>query len=170
MAKHTRRALYAFAGHGLDKSAALLHRLHTGAQMARKKYSDERIIKALRDCKGMVYLAAAQIGCDAGTIYDRQKTSPAVAECMKEEDAKVDDVAEMQLYKALLAGEPWAVQFRLRTKGKGRGYTEKTEVEHSGKIGRAFEDMTDDELAAELERLAKICSPSPDSGGAAGKS
>ena len=54
---------------------------------------------------------------------------------MEQQDGEVDDAAEMVLYKAIMAGEPWAVQFRLRTKGKGRGYVERVQQEISGPAG-----------------------------------
>jgi hypothetical protein len=38
-----------------------------------------------------------------------------------------------------MAGEPWAVQFRLRTKGKGRGYVERVQQEVSGKDGEPLQ-------------------------------
>jgi hypothetical protein len=45
----------------------------------------------------------------------------------------------MKLYQAIIAGEPWAVQFRLRTKGKGRGYVERIEQDLRGKDGGPLE-------------------------------
>ena len=41
-------------------------------------------------------------------------------------------MAEAALYRAIIAGEPWAVKFQLATKGKDRGYTERHEVETVG--------------------------------------
>jgi hypothetical protein len=76
----------------------------------------------------MVYLAAEKLGCEAQTVYNYRDRYPAVRAAMESEDGKIDDIAEMKLYQALVAGESWAVQFRLRTKGKDRGYTERNEV------------------------------------------
>lgn len=101
--------------------------------MARpRKYSDKQIVHALREKKGMVYLAAKMIGCTAQAIYHRATKSKRVARVMEQEDGIVDDVAEMQLYKAICAGELSAIFYRLSTKGKKRGFTQKTEHEHSG--------------------------------------
>jgi len=96
--------------------------------MAKQKYTQQQIIDALRETKGMVYLAAKRLGCEAQTIYNYRDRYPAVRAEMEQQDGEVDDAAEMKLYQAIIAGEPWAVQFRLRTKGKGRGYTERTEI------------------------------------------
>ena len=94
----------------------------------RQKFSQQQVIDALRETKGMIYLAAKRLGCDAKTIYNYRDRYPAVRAEMEQQDGEVDDAAEMVLYKAIMAGEPWAVQFRLRTKGKGRGYVERAEV------------------------------------------
>ena len=101
----------------------------------RQKFTQAQVIAALRETKGMVYLAAKRLGCEAQTIYNYRDRYPAVRAEMEQQDGEVDDAAEMVLYKAIMAGEPWAVQFRLRTKGKGRGYVERVQQEVSGPDG-----------------------------------
>ena len=101
----------------------------------RQRYTQAQIIDALRETKGMVYLAAKRLGCEAQTIYNYRDRYPAVRAEMEQQDGEVDDAAEMKLYQAIIAGEPWAVQFRLRTKGKGRGYVERVQQEVSGPAG-----------------------------------
>ena len=101
----------------------------------RQRYTQAQVIDALRETKGMVYLAAKRLGCEAQTIYNYRDRYPAVRAEMEQQDGEVDDAAEMKLYQAIIAGEPWAVQFRLRTKGKGRGYVERVQQEVSGPNG-----------------------------------
>ena len=101
----------------------------------RQRYTQAQVIDALRETKGMVYLAAKRLGCEAQTIYNYRDRYPAVRAEMEQQDGEVDDAAEMKLYQAIIAGEPWAVQFRLRTKGKGRGYVERVQNEVSGPDG-----------------------------------
>ena len=101
----------------------------------RQRYTQAQVIDALRETKGMVYLAAKRLGCEAQTIYNYRDRYPAVRAEMEQQDGEVDDAAEMKLYQAIIAGEPWAVQFRLRTKGKGRGYVERVQQEVSGPDG-----------------------------------
>src|SRR5262245_49774417 len=97
--------------------------------MARpRKYTDQQLISALREMKGMVYLAAAKVGCTVNTIYNRARFAPAVARCIQDERGKVVDLAELKLYKAVEKGEPWAVQLTLKTLGRARGYAERQEV------------------------------------------
>jgi hypothetical protein len=101
-----------------------------------RRYSDAQIIAALQEKKGCVHLAADSIGCNQSTIYDRIKESEAVADCAKHEDGKVDDVAEMVIYKALLSDDLRialdAAKYRLNTKGRHRGYGEKLDVRAEG--------------------------------------
>jgi hypothetical protein len=93
--------------------------------MARPRvYTNEQMIAALTQTKGMVYLAARTMGCDPGTIFDRAKRSPAVAACIRTQRAEVVDTAELKLYSAILAGEPWAIRLCLTTLGRDRGYAE----------------------------------------------
>jgi hypothetical protein len=101
-----------------------------------RTYSDDEFIAALVKHRGLVYRAAADIGCCPDTIYDRAKKSDAVAKTIKHQRAGVVDLAENQLINALEAGEPWAVQLALKTIGKDRGYVERTEQEVTGKDGK----------------------------------
>ena len=112
------------------------------------KFTQQQVIDALKETKGMVYLAADRLGCEAQTIYNYRDRYPAVKAEMEAQDGKIDDIAEMKLYQAIMAGESWAVQFRLRTKGKGRGYTERTE--HSVTI-EDLRKLSDDELRSIVE-------------------
>jgi len=139
--------------------------------MAKLKYTQKQIIDALRETKGMVYLAAKRLGCEAQTIYNYRDRYPAVRAEMEQQDGEVDDAAEMKLYQAIIAGEPWAVQFRLRTKGKGRGYVERVQQEVSGPNGGPIQTehtekhdlskLTSDQLRELRGLLAKATTDEP---------
>lgn len=98
----------------------------------KQKYTAEQVTDALKATKGMVYLAAQRLGCEAQTIYNYRDRYDAVRAEMEAQDGMVDDTAELKLFQAIQKGEPWAIQFRLRTKGKGRGYGEN--IEHRGDV------------------------------------
>jgi len=95
--------------------------------MAKKKFSVKRMVDELTRTKGMVYIAAENLGCVPQTIYNYVNEYPAVAAAKELAEGKVLDIAELNLYKAIQNGEPWALQFVLKTKGKKRGYVERTE-------------------------------------------
>jgi len=97
--------------------------------MARpQKYPDAKIIEALEKAHGMIYAAARTLGCDPGTIYNRAKLSKPVACCLAHENGLVNDMAELKLYEAIMAGDMRAIIFRLSTKARDRGYGDKVEV------------------------------------------
>ena len=97
--------------------------------------TNKEIIHAIRESRGLVAVAARKLGVGRQTIYDRLERSSEVKEALDEAREFTGDVAEAKLYNAIEEGEPWAVQFYLKTQARRRGYTEKMEHEHSGKNG-----------------------------------
>lgn len=91
-------------------------------------YGTEDIIKALDKTHGMVYLAAEELGCSAVTIYRRAAKNKKVQEAIDKHRGRFLDKAELKLEQAMMNGEPWAIQFSLRTLGKHRGYVERQEI------------------------------------------
>lgn len=101
--------------------------------MGRKeKFTAKQMIDALRATKGMVYLAAERIGCEPKTVYNYAERYALVKDEIAKQDGIVDDTAELKLMQAIHNGEPWAIKYRLSTKGKTRGYIERGELEHIG--------------------------------------
>jgi hypothetical protein len=92
-------------------------------------YPNDAIIAALRDCKGLVYLAAKKLGCETSTIYRRAKKSKAVSRVIEHQRGELLDTAELALYNAILKGECWAVTLALKTLGRSRGYHDEVRIE-----------------------------------------
>ena len=105
--------------------------------MKKEAFTTQQMIDALKKTKGMVYLAAEELGCHHQTIYNYIARHPTVKAAWDAESGKILDVGEMKLYQSVLNGEAWGVCFLLKTKGKHRGYVERTE--HTGKDGGAQE-------------------------------
>ena len=93
-----------------------------------EQFKSDEIIKALKETKGMVYLAAERLGCNRKTIERRAETVAAVKDVIDNYRGRRIDIAELKLENALTNGEPWAIQFTLKTIGKSRGYVERQEV------------------------------------------
>lgn len=91
-------------------------------------YTDRQIEQALEACEGMVYVAARRLGCSPNTIKKRLGQVQYLADLVEAKSGLVDDTAELKLWQAIQNGEAWAIQFRLRTVGKSRGYVERQEV------------------------------------------
>jgi hypothetical protein len=88
---------------------------------------DSKIEDAIRECHGMVYVAAERIGCSPNTIKAHIKKNARLRAVLEEQDGLVNDLAEMKLFEAICNGDPWAIQFRLRTRARDRGYAEHVE-------------------------------------------
>lgn len=92
------------------------------------------MIKALQECKGMVYVAAAKLGCAPKTIKKRMATVPGFKEEVEASEGMLLDFTEMKLFESIKAGDPWAIQFYLKTKGRNRGYSDRTDVTVNGAV------------------------------------
>lgn len=91
-------------------------------------YTTDQIIEALRATNGLISLAARSLNCSPNTIYHRAKTTKAVRDVIQNARGELIDMAEARLRTMVIASDPWAVGFVLRTLGKERGYTERLEV------------------------------------------
>jgi hypothetical protein len=119
------------------------------------KFTPAQVIAALQYTRGMVVLAAEHLGCEPNTVANYVKRYATVARALQEQREKTTDLAELKLYQAISNGEPWAIQFYLKTQGRQRGYTEKLmlEVEIHRVAARVGEEygMTAEEVIAEAE-------------------
>jgi hypothetical protein len=98
------------------------------------RYTEKQIEDALKQTKGMVYLASRQLGCSYHTIQARIAKSVKLQQIVKNESGLVVDTAELKLYQAILDGDMGAIKYMLSTRGKDRGYVEKQQVEQQGEL------------------------------------
>jgi predicted transcriptional regulator len=100
--------------------------------MTDTKHSLEQVLEAIE--KGITRTGTAKVlGCTPETVYNYAKRWKTVNDALHSKRRELVDLAEMGLRGAVLAREPWAVTFTLRTLGKDEGYTERHEV--TGKDG-----------------------------------
>ena len=119
------------------------------------KYKPVDMIRALNETRGMIYLAAERLGCEADTIYSYAKRYASVKEAITRHRGKTTDIAELKLYQAINDGSLPAIMFYLKTQGRDRGYVEKFDVsilvqQAAAKVAKEV-DMTPQELLAEAE-------------------
>lgn len=97
--------------------------------------TDEMIAGALEAANGILTEAAVLVGWGKSTtyIFDRVNRSPWLTGIMLELRGRRVDRAERGLDNAIAREEPWAISLVLKTLGKDRGYTERSEV--TGKDG-----------------------------------
>ena len=118
--------------------------------MSRAHYTAAQFIEAIAGSAGIVTTIAKRVGCTWHTAKKYIEKHPTVAKAYIAECETVTDMAESNLFKAMRSGDPWALKFYLATKGKGRGYVQKSEVEMTVK-----EDDLDNAIEHGLAKLAR---------------
>lgn len=108
------------------------------------KYTDAQLGEAIREAKGMVYVAAKALGCSPNTIKARLGKSEELQQILEDEAEHVLDRAETKLFAKIEEGDITAIKYLLSTKGRIRGYF--------GDNGVSFEIL---ERLEGLERRAK---------------
>ena len=95
------------------------------------RFSVEQVEEALRQSMGVNTIAAHKLGCSPSTVGNYIARSEKLRKAVEEIVEETLDLAETQLFKALREGNLTAVLFYLKTKGKHRGYVERTEISGS---------------------------------------
>lgn len=101
--------------------------------MGKDLYHAGQFIEAIKNSAGIVTTIAQRVGCTWHTARRYIDTHPTVAKAYSDECETLTDVAEAKLFGQINKGEMWAVKYYLSTKGKDRGYTQRTE--HTGPDG-----------------------------------
>lgn len=95
-------------------------------------YRAEQFIKAMPGTGGIKTAIAKKVGCDRATVAKYIDKYVTVRRAWEQESERIGDLAEGELFKKVHGGDSWAIKYILSTRFKGRGYTQKTEIEHSG--------------------------------------
>lgn len=125
--------------------------------MDREKRKQE-IIEALRSQQGLLSLAAKKAGVSYWTVWKYAKDYAEVRKAVAESKEAMLDYAEGKLFKKMEAGDIAAIIFYLKTKGKGRGYIERSEI--TGAEGtpllnvRVYSEETKQDLADVIKRFS----------------
>jgi hypothetical protein len=89
----------------------------------------DQMLEALERSLGIVTTACNAVGIGRTTHYQWMKDDPDYKQAVQAIDGRVLDFAESHLHKLIKEGNPAATIFFLKTKGKGRGYIERQEIE-----------------------------------------
>ena len=88
------------------------------------------MVEALTKALGVVKMACESVWhLEADALQRWLKEDPAYKEACDNLPEVVLDFAEHHLHKLIAQGNPAATIFLLKTKGKGRGYVERQEIE-----------------------------------------
>lgn len=90
--------------------------------------------KAVEGTGGIMLSIANNLSVSRTAVYDFCNKYPEMMKLRRDEEEKIIDIAENGLFTKCKDKDPWALKYILSTKGKKRGYIEKTEqaIEHSG--------------------------------------
>ena len=75
----------------------------------------------------VVTSAAKRLGCNPKTVYRSIERYPALKDVLSEARESSVDLAESKLMEAIEEGNITAIIFFLKTRGKSRGYSERSE-------------------------------------------
>jgi hypothetical protein len=108
--------------------------------------SEERLIEALRKNRGVIAYAATVLGVSRQTVYEYIKNRPHLQAVVDDCRELSLDITEAKLFQSIESGNIQAIIFHLKTVGKDRGYTERSEV--TGAQGAEIRVQTIDPLDA----------------------
>ena len=103
------------------------------------------LIEALDASLGIVSTAVKLVGIHRATYYEWVKNDPEFKRAVEDINENALDFAETALHGKIKVGDTTAIIFYLKTKGKKRGYVEKSEVEFT-QPGPDFSGLTTDQI------------------------
>lgn len=92
------------------------------------------MLEALEKSLGVVTTAARMVGIDRATHYRWMQEDSEYKDLVDDIQNIVLDFAESALHKMVENHQPAATLFLLKTKGKQRGYVERQEIVHDGRL------------------------------------
>lgn len=110
---------------------------------------------ALRSANGSVTKAAETLNVTPYRLSRFIASRPKFQEIQKGYRTALVDLAESHLIDAIQNGDRWAVQMVLKTLGKAKGYTEKSEIKHTHEMVTEPSKMSDSQLEELVAQRAK---------------
>jgi hypothetical protein len=89
----------------------------------------KQMIDALEKSLGVVTIACRNVGIHRSTFYDWMNNDPEFKRMADDVSEITLDFAESELHKQIRDGSTAATIFYLKTKGKKRGYIERSEID-----------------------------------------
>lgn len=92
-------------------------------------HNKKALLEALEKSLGVVTTACKSVGISRVMFYEYLKQDAEFKAAVDDVENIALDFAESQLHKQIQQGNPTSTIFYLKTKGKGRGYVERSEQE-----------------------------------------
>ncbi len=112
------------------------------------KYTEDEVLSAIKGSAGIVSTIAKNLKCDWHTAKSYIDSYENCKKAYSDEEEKVLDLAESKLIEAINKGDSQMIKYLLATKGKKRGFTEKTDIDLNvdGGINIIYADEQDKKL------------------------
>lgn len=102
--------------------------------MNKKAQHKKAMLEALEQTLGVVTTACRKVGIGRTTFYLWMREDEEFKKQVDDIENIAIDFAESKLHEQILNGNPTSTIFYLKTKGKKRGYIEKSEIDVAGQI------------------------------------
>ena len=102
--------------------------------MNKTEQHKKALLDALEKSLGVVTTACKKVSINRSTFYKYLKEDQEFAKQVKDIENIALDFAESQLHKQISEGNTTATIFLLKTKGKSRGYVERSEIVHDNQV------------------------------------
>ena len=93
-------------------------------------FTKDQVARAITEAGGFITTAAQRLGCARSTVYDYVERYAELGAVVHDAREASIDLAESKLMEAINAGNLTAIIFFLKTQGKSRGYSERSEFGH----------------------------------------
>jgi hypothetical protein len=134
-------------------------------RLNRTEQSKKALLDALEKSLGIVTTACKAAGVGRVTYYEWLKNDPDFAAAVADLSEVTLDFAESALLKNIKEGNTTAIIFYLKTKGRGRGYIERQEIDHTTKGQPIVQEIDYSKLSdAALAEIIAASAPPPGDG------
>jgi len=113
----------------------------------------QRLLEALESTLGVVTTACRKLGIERSTVYSWLKNDPDFRAKYDELQGVALDFAESKLHQRIAEGSDACTIFYLKTKGKARGYIERTEISGAGNPIAIRVVTTDSDITGAIDQL-----------------
>lgn len=112
------------------------------------------LLEKLESNLGVLTISCKQAGISRVQYYEWRKTDEEFRQRADEIQEVAMDFVEHQLYKNIKSGDTQSILFYLRTKGKSRGYTERTELQVD--VPQFSDNRTEEEIIGIMKARLKM--------------
>lgn len=129
------------------------------AQGVDSDFTEQQVLEAIKGSLGVITRIANKLNVNWNTADKYIKMYPTCIEALKMERETIKDRAEMNLYKAIYEDEDVQTsKWYLGIMARDRGYIEKVDINHSGKVDNVITVSKEDieNLKANMQYLAEI--------------